>query len=126
MKKLSKASHDLFWTSLNEWQVGDEYGEPIFNYTVYGWSPGSFFTSVLANDFMSAMARSHPANTVPALKMLSGWVINCMPEEAWGSYEKVRLWADMDYEARRRILENKGLIYTPRQETWVAIKGTTA
>lgn len=120
---LAKASEDKFYATMDEWSVPLEYAEPIFNYLVYGYSPGSFFTSVLANDFVGAMARSHPANTVPALKSLSGWIINNMPASAWRSYEAVDAWCKTAPETRRSVLEAHGLIYTLKEETWEALKG---
>jgi hypothetical protein len=35
----------------------------------------------------------------------------------------VRAWIDLDPEQRRNILELNRLIYTPQEETWMALKG---
>jgi hypothetical protein len=79
---------------------------------------------VLANDFTGAMMRSHPANSVLALKNLVTWMINYMPTEAWGDYDKITRWVNVvDAEYRRQVLEEKGLIYTPQEETWNGLKG---
>lgn len=107
-----------------EWQVDDEFANPIFNYLVYGYGPGSFFTCVLANDWHNAIIRSHPANTVEALKNLAKFTINVMPSETWGSAEVVDAWLHKSAEERRAVLERQGLIYTPKQETFLAIKET--
>ena len=104
------------------WDVPKEFAEPFYNYLVYGWTPGSCFTSVLANDFVSAISRSHPSNTINAFKALVGWMRDTMPEEAYGSYEKVNSWAGINPEQRRIILEHNGLIYTAKEETWLALK----
>lgn len=104
------------------WNVPKDFADPMYNYLVYGWSPGSCFTSVLANDFASAIARSHPANTIEAFKALSGWIGDTVPEEAHGSYEKVKCWGNINPEQRRIILEYNGLIYTAKEETWMALK----
>lgn len=105
------------------WQVDRDFGEPMYNYLVYGFSPGSFFTAVLANDFISAVARSHPANTMTALKKLTGWMRDCMPKEAWGNYHAVEEWTKLTWEERRTVLEANNLLYTEKQETWLAVKG---
>lgn len=119
--KLSEHSKNKLKQTMTPWKVDTEYGEPMFNYLVYGFSPGSFFTSVLANDFMTAVARSHPANTIPALKKLTGWIRDSMPKEAWGSYEAVDHWLGLTVEERRAVLEAHKLILTPKEETWASL-----
>jgi hypothetical protein len=119
--KLSEHSKNKLKKTMTHWRVDTEYGEPMFNYLVYGFSPGSFFTAVLANDFMTAMARSHPANTIPALKNLVGWIRDSMPREAWGSDEAVDYWLGLTVEERRAVLEAHKLILTPKEETWASL-----
>lgn len=123
MTKLSDYSKHKFNESLAHWQVDRDFGEPMYNYLVYGFSPGSFFTAVLANNFYDAVARSHPSNTMTALKKLTGWMRDCMPPEALGSYHAVEEWIKLTEEERRSILIRDNLIYTPKQETWLAVKG---
>jgi hypothetical protein len=93
------------------------------NYVVYGLEPGSCFTAVLANDFGAAMLSSHPSNSIEAFKALVGWMRSYLPPRAYGSYERVRAWLDLDADERRDILEHNQLIYTAREETWLALKG---
>jgi hypothetical protein len=93
------------------------------NYVVYGYEPGSCFTAVLANDFGAAILSSHPSNSIEAFKTLVGWMRSHLPPTAYGSYERVRAWIDLDPEQRRNILELNRLIYTPQEETWMALKG---
>ena len=120
---ISKYSKKKFYEGIVLWRVDDEFADPMFNYLIYGFSPGSFFTSVLANDFLGAVARSHPSNTITALKALTGWIQDCMPRRAFGSYEAVKEWLDMDETTRREILIMHNLICTPKQETFLEIKG---
>jgi len=120
---ISKYSKKKFYEGIGLWRVDDAFADPMFNYLVYGFSPGSFFTSVLANDFLSAVARSHPSNTITALKALTGWMQDYMPRRAFGSYEAVKEWLDMDEATRREILIMQNLIFTPKQETFLEIKG---
>ena len=121
--QLSELSAKRLRKTLTHWEVDDDYANPMYNYLVHGYSPGSFFSHVLANDFMAAIQSSHPANTIPALKKLTGWIYNVMPPEAWGSRDNVNSWCNMPAAERRAILERRGLVFTPQQETWEAIKG---
>jgi hypothetical protein len=123
---LSEYSKKKFYTGIELWRVDKDYADPMFNYLVYGYSPGSFFTSVLANDFLSAVARSHPANTITALKALCGWIRDYVPAEAMGSYKAVDHWTQLTHEERRTVLEQRGLIHTAKEETWLALKGEPA
>jgi hypothetical protein len=104
------------------WDVPKEFAEPFYNYLVFGYSPGSCFTSVLANDFASAISRSHPSNTISAFKSLVGWMRDIMPEEAYGSYEKVKAWTGINPEQRRIILEHHDLIFASKEEVVKILK----
>ena len=106
------------------WDVSRDFADPMYNYLVYGYSPGSCFTAVLANDFIGAMRSSHPANTVNAFKSLAGWLNEHCPEEAYGSYEKVKYWAGINTEQRRIILEHNRLIYPNKEEVILILKDT--
>ena len=104
------------------WQVPKDFADQFYNYLVYGYTPGSCFTSVLANDFISAIARSHPSNTVDAFKVLVGWIGDTMPKEAYGSYEKVAKWTELNAEQRRAVLEKTGLIFSTKEEVVKILK----
>ena len=120
---LSKYSRKRFYEGIELWRVDDTFAEPMFNYLVFGYSPGSFFTAVLANDFVSAVARSHPSNTMTALKALTGWMRDSMPRLAYGSYEAVDAWLALGVEERRQVLVEHNLIYTGKHETFLEIQG---
>jgi hypothetical protein len=105
------------------YKVDKDFADPIYNYLVHGFNPGSFFTSVLANDFMDAMSRSHPANTIPALKKLVSFIVNEMPHGiTHGSYEVVDAWTKLSAEERRKILEECKLIFTEKEEIIKVLK----
>ena len=108
--------------TFEKWNVPKEFAEPMYNYLVYGFSPGSCFSSVLANDFAGAISRSHPGNSIDAFKTLVGWIDSTVPEEAWGSYDKVKAWCGINPEQRRIILEHNRLIFTEEQEVWMLLK----
>ena len=109
--------------TFSTWDVPKDFADPMYNYLVHGYSPGSCFTAILANDFISAVSRSHPSNTIEAFKALVGWMRDTMPREAYGSYKAVDDWCYLEADMRRSILEQHNLIHTAKEETWLNIKG---
>jgi hypothetical protein len=120
---LTVYSKNEIFKGMASWGVPKDYADPMYNYLVHGFKPGSFFESVLANDFVGAIRKIHPANTISALKALSGWMGEYLPKEACGAYEAVGRWYAMPEDARRKVLEANHLIYTEKEETWMALKG---
>jgi hypothetical protein len=120
--KLSEHSRNRLLHSFSLWDVQQEYSQHVSDYLVNGWNPGGFYTAVLANDFMSAVIRSHPGNQIDALKGLAGWISNTMPTAAWGSYDRVQTWLRMSPEDRRTVLEQADLIYDTKTEMWLVLK----
>ena len=109
--------------TFKQWEVPRDYVDPMYNYLVYAYSPGSFFTSVLANDFVMAMQSSHPGNTIPALKNLVGWMSYFLPKESWKTYDNVEAWLTSDETYRRDVLVKYDLVYTKEQEMMLALQG---
>ena len=120
--KLSEHSKNRLMATFQKWNVPRDFADPMYNYLVYGYEPGSCFTAVLANDFMRAVQSSHPANTVEVLKALVGWISDCMPIESYGSYLAVKHWLKLEEDDRRRVLENHRLVYTTKEEMWLILK----
>ena len=122
--KLTKVSINLLIRTFQCWSVDEKYREPIYNYLVHGFNPGSFFHNVFANDFIGAMARCYGGNgnSVDSLRNLVGWIGDYMPREAYGSHEKVYLWVEMPEAQRRMYLEKANLIYDHSQEMWETLK----
>lgn len=121
--KLSEHSRNRLLATFAQWSVPKDFADPMYNYLVHGYEPGSFFTAVLANDFASAVQRSHPANTIEALKHLVGWMQDAMPVKAQGSYQAVKDWTKMEQEQRRALLEWRGLIYSVEDEMMLVLQG---
>ena len=115
-------SRNRLYETFSKWDVPREFADTMANYLVYGYNPGSGFTSILANDFASAIVRSHPSNTISAYKALVGWMGDTLPKEAYGSYEKVAKWVELNSEQRRIILEYHDLIYTSKDEVMLILK----
>jgi len=121
--KLSDHSKQRLRETFTEWGVDElDYMGPMYEYLINGFEPGSFFTAVLANNFMDAVRSSHPANTIPALKKLAGWITAHMPNQAWGSYDQVKSWIALADHERRKILEQHHLIYTTKEEVMLILK----
>ena len=120
--KLTDYSRNRILETFAVWNVPKDFADPMYNYLVYGYQPGSCFTAVLANDFIGAMRSSHPANTVNAFKSLAGWLNECCPKVAQGSYTEVEAWCDMSSDMRRSILEKHRIVYTEKEEVWMALK----
>jgi hypothetical protein len=116
-------SRARLYTTFKQWEVPQDFADPMANYLVYGYEPGSCFSAVLANDFIGAIRSSHPSNTIEAFKALAGWIYSYMPPEAYGSYDKVNAWCDLDPDERRAVLERNRLIYSAKEETWMALRG---
>ena len=116
-------SRNKLFKTFDACDVPRDFSDSIANYLVYGWEPGSCFTAVLANDFYRAMESSHPVNSVEAFKNLVGWMRNHMPSQSYGDYSRVAVWIKASPEYRRAVLEDHDLIYTAKQETWLALKG---
>lgn len=109
--------------TMNQWGVAKDFADPLYHYLINGFNPGSFFTAVLANDFCGAIRKSHPANTLNALKDAVGWINEHMPKSAWGSYDRVAEWEALSEEDRRTVLEKEKMIFTEKEETWMSLKG---
>lgn len=119
---LSRYSEFRFDQSAISWGVNDEYYLVMKNYLIYGFHPGRFFTSLLANDAFGAISHSHPMNTIDALKNLVAWINRCVPREAYGDYDSVQRWCSMPEEQRRVLLAQARLIYSPEEEVFIALK----
>lgn len=120
---LTKYSKNKLMGSLAHYKVDRDFADPIYNYIVFGFEPGSFFTSVLANDFMDAVSRSHPGNSMVALKNIVSWIVNELPEGVtYGSYAIVDKWLTMTELERRHVLEERKLIYTEKEEIIMVLK----
>ena len=119
---LTKYSKNKLMKTFQLWDVPKDFADPMYNYLVFGYAPGSCFTSVLANDFVGAISHSHPVNTIEAFKALVGWMRDSMPVEAYGSYERVAKWTELNTEKRRIILEHTGLVFTSKEEVVKILK----
>ena len=120
---LSKHSRNRILKTFAHWEVPRDFVDPMYNYLVHGYSPGSCFIGVLANDFNAAVRSSHPANTILAFKALAGWIQETVPSEAHGSYNALKHWIGLTNEERRTILEKEHLIYTKEDEVMLVLGG---
>jgi hypothetical protein len=47
---LTAHSRNRILKTFELWRVPKDFADPMYNYLVHGYEPGSFFTAVLAND----------------------------------------------------------------------------
>ena len=123
---LTKHSRSRLMITANRWTVPRDYFEPLYNYLVHGYEPGSFWVAVLANDWHRAISSSHPSNTIEHLKMASGWIHDAFPVESYGGYKNIKQWMELEPIDRRMILEECRLIYTEQEEIILGLKGAPA
>jgi hypothetical protein len=123
---VSKLNRNRVMLSASRWTVPREYFDALYNYLVYGFEPGSFWTAVLANDFMSAIQHSHPANTIEALKHATGWIQETFPQGSYGDRRSVAYWAKMDPAERRLTLEHHRILLSEQEEIMAILKGEDA
>lgn len=90
-------------------EVSDEYLEVIERYVLYGLPPGGMWTSIFANDILSASCRSHPSNDWDQLKRVMQWIVRTSPKQCWGSYEAVNEWCRLDAKTREEICSQAGI-----------------
>jgi hypothetical protein len=121
--KLTAHSKNRLMESARLWSVSRDYFDPIYNYLVHGFEPGSFFTALLANDFFRAMQHSHSGNSIPELKNLTGWIESAVPYKAFGSYKKVTDWLKLTDDQRRAWLVQRDLVYTVEEEVMLVLQG---
>jgi hypothetical protein len=120
---LTKFSRDRMMVTASRWTVPRDYFEPLYNYLVHGFQPGSFWSAVLANDFMRAVQHSHPSNDISALKNTVGWILNSFPVESYGNRFIVGDWVNRSGHERRQILESARMVYTEQEEVMMALQG---
>ena len=120
--KIGVYSKNKILKTMSHWEVPKEFAEPMYNYLVHGFNPGSCFSAVLANDFRRAILASHPANSIQGFKALAGWIAESVPREARGDYNNVDVWCSLPDHVRRTTLEDHELIYTEAEEVWMTLK----
>ena len=123
MMDIGPYSKKRVYETFGEWRVPQEFAHSLYNYLVYGFAPGGCFTSILANDWHLAIMRSHPSNTIEALKAATGWIHDYVPQLARGSYDAVDAWCRLDDDARKAILLERDLVLSDKTETIKSLKG---
>lgn len=77
--------------SFEDYAVPEHTQGSLLRYFNYHYEPGGFVTSVLAMDYETANARADSWNK-HFIDDIFRWVKDNMPEECYGSYEKVHAW----------------------------------
>mgnify|MGYP001049658615 CR=1 FL=1 len=91
--------------------------ESLENYLMYGFEPGGFLTSVLANDLRLAISRADHWNK-DNLPRIVNEVVFKMPAFSIGSYAAVKDWCK-DKDGRRSAYAAQ----KEKEYTWRVLKG---
>jgi hypothetical protein len=91
--------------------------EALENYLMYGYEPGGFLTSVLANDLYLAVGRADHWNR-DRLPEIVNEVLFRMPSISYGSYAAVKDWCK-DRDGRRSAYATQ----KEKEYTWRVLKG---
>jgi len=67
--------------------------EALENYFIYGYAPGGFLTSMLANDVHRAAGNADQTNK-EMMWVVAYWIVTCAPHGSWGSYKQVDDWCN--------------------------------
>lgn len=81
--------------------VPEHTQESIENYLIHGWMPGGFMEAMLAGDIFRAAACGDQVNG-PAMQGIANWIAYGAPHGSWGSYEKVKDWAQNKDDIRTK------------------------
>lgn len=103
------------YTDIN---TGNNYlDEALENYLMYGFQPGGFLTSVLANDLYLAVGRADHRNRDRLPEIVKAISFR-MPNMSYGSYAAVKDWC-RDRDGRRSTYAKQ----KEKEFTWKALKG---
>ena len=98
--------------------TGNNYlDEALENYLMHGFEPGGFLTSVLANDLYLAVGRADHWNKKRLPEIVDA-VTYCVPDLAWGSYQRVKDWCKDKNGYRSAYAARK-----EKEYTWRVLKG---
>ena len=95
----------------------DLIDQSLENYLMYGYQPGGFLTSVLANDLFGAANRADHWNR-QRLPVIINEIVYKVPAAAIGSYEAVEAWCRDRDSRRSHYAEQK-----EKEFTWRSLKG---
>lgn len=91
--------------------VHEDCRDAIFNYLVYGYSPGGFLTAVLTNDLYRAATVADIEN-VNRLAHVVRFVVNALPCICYGNDEIMKAWMKRSDQEREQILIDARLLPT--------------
>jgi hypothetical protein len=81
-------SNMFVWFDSN---VPEHTRKALEDYFIHGYQPGSFLTSVLANDLLTASCRADAQNK-QCLGYIAEWIVHNSPVGSYGSYDAVYSW----------------------------------
>lgn len=63
----------------------------LYSFLEFGRTPGPFLEAILANNLAAAIVASE-TDEQHLIPNLVKWVLNYLPNEAWGSERKIQAW----------------------------------
>lgn len=121
--QLNQYSKDQIAHSLNGYGISLNSSRPLVQYLVYGFHPGSFFNSVIANDLSGALLHADHNKTLNELHSIVSWITQCWPARSFGSDKSVKTWRMIKREIRFNYLREHNLIFTSEIETIKELRG---
>lgn len=113
-------------TTMKDWDIPDGFRQPIINYLIYGFRPGSFFESFLCDDAFGLISHSHPVNRISDLKGLANFFYNSgLRGIAFGDYSSYNAWLRLSDEERIAHLIRVRLIYSEKEEVAAILLDST-
>lgn len=67
--------------------------EALVRYKDFHVNPGSFARAVISNDLITSVQRAD-SKSLKALPQIAAWAFTELPNDAWGSCEKFKAWAE--------------------------------
>jgi hypothetical protein len=92
--------------------------QDLSHYLFFGLTPGSFHSSLYANDLFGATSMSHPSNEWEWIQAFMYFLFHHAPIESWGSRAKVKAWLKLSEQERFELCHDKGLVMTDEEVTW--------
>ena len=78
----------------------------LVRYKDFHVNPGRFARAVISNDLITSVQRAD-SKSLKALPQIAAWAFTELPNEAWGSCEKFKAWAENPITPLDKELDKK-------------------
>lgn len=83
---------DTWEAAFDEYQIKESLRTGLHNYLIHNLHPGSFLTSIIANDLYGAVHSADPTQTIEIIRAVAALLNNEAPADCWGSHEAIARW----------------------------------